>query len=138
MRRQFANRRGAGFQEFRRQQLHLVQYDDALGDVVQLAAPARLAGVEGLEELDRRRHDDRCIPILRREARLLGFFRRIEVGMVLQNVFRAKKAPQRVRRLLDDGCIGYDIDNALFAELPRMAKGERHGRQRLAAPRWHG
>ena len=73
MRGKFANRRDAWLEQLNWQKLNFIQDDDTLHHVVQFTATARLAGVKGFEELNRRRHDDRRIPVFRRKPRLLRF-----------------------------------------------------------------
>ena len=53
----------AGGKVVTREGLRLVEDDDAVGDVVELAAAAAAVGVERLEELHRRRHHDGGVPV---------------------------------------------------------------------------
>ena len=114
------DRLGARQQEPRRQQLHFVQYDHTLRDVVKFAASTRLAGVKRFEKLNSRSDHDRCIPVLGGETRLRRFLFGIEVRMMLKNIFRANEFAQDVGGLLDDRCVRNDVDDTFQSMTERM------------------
>ena len=118
------DRLGARQQEPRRQQLHFVQYDHTLRDVVKFAASARLAGIKRFEKLDSRSDYDRSIPVLGGKTRLRCFLFEIEVRMMLQNIFRAKESAQDVGGLLDNRCVRNDVDNTFQSMTERMSKSK--------------
>ena len=60
---ELGNGADAGGKVVAREGLRLVEDDDAVGDVVELAAAAAAVGVERLEELHRRRHHDGGVPV---------------------------------------------------------------------------
>lgn len=123
-----------------RQHLRLVQHDHATSDVVQLAAARRIAAEQRLEKLHVRRHHHRALPVFRRKRRAARLLLRIEIGMVLEDVFR-QLASQRLfqigRRLLDDAGIRDCDNNALFAPAQRMFQREGERSERLAAAGRH-
>nr|WP_205666067.1 hypothetical protein [Aquabacter cavernae] len=145
--RQLLQRRHAGPQQMDGQSLHFVQDDDAVGDVVQLAAARGAVRVQALEELHRRGHHDGNVPILRRALKfgdgggrlVIGqalAARRlpIEAGMVFENIgVITQGRAEDGRGLIDDGCIGNDVDDAVQLVPNRMFQREGEGRQRLPA-----
>ena len=132
MRDKLPDRLGARQQQGGWKKLHFVENDNALRDVVELAASARLAGVERLEELDGRRHDDGRVPVLGCETGLRRFLCRVEVGVVLQYVLFSKDVAEDIRRLFDDRCIRNHVDDALQAVLQRVAEREGGSRKGLS------
>ena len=90
----------AGGKVVAREGLRLVEDDDAVGDVVELAAAAAAVGVERLEELHRRRHHDGGVPVFAgQHLTVLGVGQVVllnslvlGVGEVGQNIFCAQQA----------------------------------------------
>ncbi len=138
---QLFNRADAGQEQLAREHLRLVKDQHAVCNVVQLSAARGAVGIERLEELHVGGHDDRRIPVFARERariRLLilaGIV--VDIVMVLQHVLCAERIAKDRRRLVDDGCIGDDVDHAAKAVLQRVLERKGEGGERLPAAGWH-
>ena len=117
--------RGAGRD---RQGLRLVQHDHTLRQVVQLAAARGAVREQALEELDRRRHDDRAFPSSRGASRKSPPRRgprrsdratapprpppnRSSRGVRGNRPLARERLAKHLRGLLDDGGERHDIDD---------------------------
>ncbi len=128
--------------KLRRYHLRLVEHDDAVDDVVQLAAARGAVGEERLEQLHVRRDDDGRVPVLRCEPQAGSYavrreFRGVEVKvrLMLEHVLVAEDIAIYLGVLLDDGRVRLGADHARHAVVASMLQREAHERVRLAAAR---
>ena len=121
-----------------RQHLCLVENNDAVGKVVQLAAPGGTGGVHGLKELHRRGDHHRHVPILRGQRFPDGLRRRavgeikLHAGMVLQHIAAPQNIPEHPGILVDDGGIWDDVNHPLHPMFRRMPQCKGQRRHRLS------
>ena len=136
----------AGGKIVAREGLRLVEDDDAVGDVVELAAAAAAVGVERLEELHRRRHHDGGVPVFTGQhlavlgggqVVLLNSFV-LGVGEVGQNIFCAQQAREDGGGLIDDGHIRDDVDDPLHLLGGGVLQRKGEGGKGLAAAGGYG
>ena len=136
----------AGGKVVARESLRLVEDDDAVGDVVELAAAAAAVGVERLEELHRRRHHDGGVPVFAGQhltvlgggqVVLLNSFV-LGVGEVGQNIFCAQQAREDGGGLVDDGHIRNDVDDPLHLLGGGVLQRKGEGGEGLAAAGGYG
>ena len=136
----------AGGKVVAREGLRLVEDDDAVGDVVELAAAAAAVGVERLEELHRRRHHDGGVPVFAgQHLAVLGGGQVVllnslvlGVGEVGQNIFCAQQAREDGGGLVDDGHIRDDIDDPLHLLGGGVLQRKGEGGKGLAAAGGYG
>ena len=136
----------AGGKVVAREGLRLVEDDDAVGDVVELAAAAAAVGVERLEELHRRRHHDGGVPVFAgQHLAVLGGGQVVllnslvlGVGEVGQNIFCAQQAREDGGGLVDDGHIRNDIDDPLHLLGGGVLQRKGEGGKGLAAAGGYG
>jgi len=97
-------------QELRRQQLCFIQHDDAIDDIVQLAAARSTGREQGFEELHAGGNDNGRVPVLARQAaaKVLTTGVGLGVAVVLDDRL-AKNASKHLGGLFDDAGIGNDI-----------------------------
>ena len=146
---QLADRMNTREEVARRQRLRLVEDDDALREVMELAAAGGAVPVERFKKLDGGRDDDRRVPVLGREElppeqpfrfRVglpfpflpLFFLRIIGARMVFDDILRPQDFPEGFRRLVDDRGVGDDINHPLQPVGHCVIKGEGQRRHRLA------
>ena len=136
----------AGGKVVAREGLRLVEDDDAVGDVVELAAAAAAVGVERLEELHRRRHHDGGVPVFAgQHLAVLGGGQVVllnslvlGVGEVGQNIFCAQQAREDGGGLVDDGHIRDDVDDPLHLLGGGVLQRKGEGGEGLAAAGGYG
>ena len=136
----------AGGQIVHREGLRLVEDDDAVGDVVELAAAAAAVGVERLEELHRRRHHDGGVPVFAgQHLAVLGGGQVVllnslvlGVGEVGQNIFCAQQTREDGGGLVDDGHIRNDVDDPLHLLGGGVLQRKGEGGEGLAAAGGYG
>ena len=111
-----------------RQHLRLVEDNDAVGQIMQLAAPRGAGGIHGLEKLHRRGDHHRHVPILRGQ-RLLNVLRCCSIGevelyaeMVLQHITTSQNISEHLGVLVNDRGIRNDIDHPRHLVFHRMAQ----------------
>ena len=129
-----------------RHRLRLVENNHAVRNVMQLTAARGFRRVKRFEELHRRRHDNRRVPVFTRKSlakrgrffRALRVVRKIRLAVMLQHVLRAQNLLKRLRVLLDNARIRDHIDHAphVMRGGVRQRKSERGNR--LPAARRHG
>ena len=135
----------AGLQVIGRERLCFIKKNDAVGNVVQFAAPAAAVGVEGFEELHSGRHHDGSVPVFAgKQFPVLSrcqvvFFGQLVVytGKVGQHIVFSQKICERLRRLVDNGSVGDDVNDALHLRLlcHSMFQRKGEGREGFAAAR---
>ena len=135
-------------QEVHRQQLRLVDDDDAAAQGVQLAAARSLAGEQALEELHAGGHHHGRVPVLAGQAGTGGFGCLTQLGgvaVVLQHDALGHVRAQRredlavdLGGLLDDAGVGNHHHHPAQAVLLRMGERKGEAGQRLAAAGGHG
>ena len=136
----------AGGKVVAREGLRLVEDDDAVGDVVELAAAAAAVGVERLEELHRSRHHDGGVPVFAgQHLAVLGGGQVVllnslvlGVGEVGQNIFCAQQAREDGGGLVDDGHIRNDVDDPLHLLGGGVLQCKGEGGEGLAAAGGYG
>ena len=136
----------AGGKVVAREGLRLVEDDDAVGDVVELAAAAAAVSVERLEELHRRRHHDGGVPVFAgQHLAVLGGGQVVllnslvlGVGEVGQNIFCAQQAREDGGGLVDDGHIRDDVDDPLHLLGGGVLQRKGEGGKGLAAAGGYG
>ena len=136
----------AGGKVVAREGLRLVEDDDAVGDVVELAAAAAAVGVERLEELHPRRHHDGGVPVFAgQHLAVLGGGQVVllnslvlGVGEVGQNIFCAQQAREDGGGLIDDGHIRDDVDDPLHLLGGGVLQRKGEGGEGLAAAGGYG
>ena len=136
----------AGGKVVAREGLRLVEDDDAVGDVVELAAAAAAVSVERLEELHRRRHHDGGVPVFAgQHLAVLGGGQVVllnslvlGVGEVGQNIFCAQQAREDGGGLVDDGHIRDDVDDPLHLLGGGVLQRKGEGGEGLAAAGRYG
>ena len=136
----------AGGKVVAREGLRLVEDDDAVGDVVELAAAAAAVGVERLEELHRRRHHNGGVPVFAgQHLAVLGGGQVVllnslvlGVGEVGQNIFCAQQAREDGGGLIDDGHIRNDVDDPLHLLGGGVLQRKGEGGKGLAAAGGYG
>ena len=130
LRRERSHRRNARPQMRQRQHLRLVKNDDAVCQIVELAAAGRTVCVERLEQLHRRRHHDRHVPVfggqcaahlLRRRA--VGEVK-LHAAVVLEHVGGAENVAEYCGVLLDDRGVGNDVNYPLHPVRGGVAQRE--------------
>ena len=121
-----------------RQHLRLVKDHDAVGQIMQLAAPGGTGGIHGLKKLHRRDNHHRHVPILRGQC-LPDVLRRCAVGevelyagMVFQYIAASQNIPEHLGVLVNDGGIRDDVDHPLHPVFRRMAQRKGQRRHRLS------
>ena len=140
-------------QQVGRQGLHLVQHDHGLCQPVQLPAGTGAIGEEAFKELYSRGHDQRRIPVLRREpppqlglVAPVGFLSfsferlRLDGGMVFQDGARrvAEQVTEDLGGLIHDAGVGDGVDDAPQAVLCGVFQREGQPGACFAAPGWDG
>ena len=136
----------AGGKVVAREGLGFVEDDDAVGDVVELAAAAAAVGVERLEELHRRRHHDGGVPVFAgQHLAVLGGGQIVlldglvlGVGEVGQNIFCTQQAREDGGGLVDDGHIRDDVDDPLHLLGGGVLQRKGEGGEGLAAAGGYG
>ncbi len=122
-----------------RQQLCLVEHDDAADQVVQLAAARGAAGEQAFQQLHVGGDDQRGIPVFASQAGTSGFllFVHLDIAVVLDDVLVAENATEDARRLLDDAGVGNGVDDPALAVAHRVPQRESQAGQCLAATGRH-
>ena len=118
---QLGNRPDTGSQIGEGEHLGLVKDQDALGQVVELPAFGRPAGIKGFKELDCCGDDYRNIPRLHRPGQRSGLrtgcivllLVELHAGVEFQNVFITQNLPKGLGSLLDNRCVGDHINDSL-------------------------
>ncbi len=128
-----------GLQEFRRQQLSLVEDDHRVDQVVQFAAARSACGKQRFEELHIGGDDDGRVPVFTGQAAGAVFAAGLGFGVAVMLDDRVTEdGAEDVSRLLDDAGVGNDVDDAAFAMHAGVFEREGHPRQRLTAAGGHG
>ena len=136
---QFSDGLHAGLEIGQGKHLRFVKNDDALCQIVQLAAFGRAVGEQGFKKLHVCGHDDRRVPVFRRQPHPfgkgcpLGVRAAVHTRVVLEHVLRAQNLAEFVRRLFDDAGVRNDINDPLLSVATRMLQRERQRRKGLAA-----
>jgi hypothetical protein len=117
--------------------LRLVEHDHGLNEIMQSPAARRAIGVQALEQLDIRRHNDRRGPVLHGQAQLVARLpardgRLVDGGMVLENDFLAENLAKNGGGLVDNRGERDRVDDSLETMPLRMLQGEGERGKRLA------
>gem|GEM_PF-4366623 len=128
--------------------MSLVEYNDASGDVVKLAATRGFIAEKGFEKLDIGGDHHRHIPVLSSKATrkvvdtVLRFVTLFVIAVMLQDMFRPQNILKNFGVLLDDRGEGNRIDYPAQAEIfsvcNKMLQGKRQGRKGFAATGGNG
>ena len=132
---QLGDRPDAGTQVGEGEHLGFVKDQDALGQIMELSAFGRLAGIKGSKELDCCGDHHRNIPSLcRSDQRIdlrIGCIIRLQIeqyaGVRFQNIFIAQDLPKSLGGLLDDRRIGDHINDPLHSVGFGLRQGKGQG-----------
>ena len=128
-----------GRQQARGQGLNFIQDDNALGQVMELAAGCRPVSKETFKKLDRGSNYNGRIPVLRCQPgpllldEVIFIFTRGYGTVMLQDVLIAKYPPVNLGCLVDDAGIRDGDDNSVLLDTG-VSQGKGHTGKGLAAP----
>ena len=143
---QLGNGRNAGAQIIAGERLRLVENQDAVGKVVQLAAAAGAVGIQRLEKLHGGGYDNRRVPVFTGEkasvlrGRQIVLFHHFVIcgGKVGQYVFFAQQVGEGLCGLVDDGGVGDDVDHPVQPVGSGVLQREGQRGKGLSAAGGHG